>query len=94
MVMAKAASLELLLGGAKLPSGWVPFVLDWCEGWVEPPAGFDFEKARGVLRKKLADVESHCIRHEKRLDDKSFLDKASQETIAQITRKFVELQEQ
>ena len=62
------------------PEGSVSYFLAWCEIGIEPPKDFDVEKARGVVRKKLNQVEAYLEQHRKRLSDPIFQEKASQET--------------
>ena len=43
------------------------------------PEGFDFEKARAALRKKLDEMTGHHQQHQARLDNPEFLAKAAPE---------------
>ncbi len=47
---------------------------------VPAPSGFDFEKARSALRKKLAETAGYRDQHLKRLDNPDFQAKADEET--------------
>jgi valyl-tRNA synthetase len=90
-VMAKAQSLEILPHDARPPSGMVTNVLEWCEVSVQAPAKFDFEKARGALRKKLDEVTAHYEQHVRRLNNPDFVAKAAPEMQEQIQLRAAEL---
>src|SRR5208283_1657937 len=92
-IMAKAESLEVLSSGAR-PAGMVTYVLGWCEVSVKAPEKFDFEKARGVLRKKLDEVSAHHEQHLKRLSNPDFVAKAAPEMQEQIQQRAAELSTQ
>ena len=77
--MAKASSLDLLEGSAPRPSGMVASVLGWGEVMVEAPAGFDVEKARGTVGKKLEEVNTYLKQHQGRLSNPDFIAKAAPE---------------
>ena len=57
--MAKAASLGLAGPSDNTQDGMVTAVLGWCEVAVMAPEGFDFERARAAIRKKLDEVTAH-----------------------------------
>ncbi len=92
-VMGKAESLEIASPGAS-GLGMVTYVLDWCEVAVKAPENFDFEKARGVLRKKLDEVIAHLDQHLKRLNNPDFIAKAAPEMQEQIQQRAAELSSQ
>ncbi|HEY6420918.1 MAG TPA: valine--tRNA ligase [Candidatus Binataceae bacterium] len=92
--MAKTESLEVLGAGAKMPDRVVTSVLDWCEVIVTAPEGFDFEKARGALQKKLDEVSTHHEQHLKRLGNPEFVAKAAPEMQNQIQERAQELEGQ
>ncbi len=91
MTMAKASSLDLLEGSAPRPSGMVASVLGWGEVMVEAPAGFDVEKARGTVGKKLEEVNTYLKQHQGRLSNPDFIAKASAETREQMEQRAEEL---
>jgi valyl-tRNA synthetase len=59
--------------------GLLASVIDWGEVLVAIPTGFDLEKARTALQKKLAEVQVHFEKDASRLNDIEFLKKASSE---------------
>jgi len=69
-------------------------VLEWCEVSVMAPDGFDFEKARGVVRKKLGEIVGHHEQHLKRLANPDFLSKAAPEMKEQMQLRADELETQ
>ena len=89
-VMGKAESLEIASPGAGT-SAMVTYVLEWCEVSVRAPENFDFDKARGVLKKKLAEVIAHHEQHLKRLNNPDFVAKAAPEMREQIQQRAAEL---
>ena len=91
MTMAKAEKLEVLERGAERPRGMVTTVLEWGEVSVKAPEGFDFDKARRALRKKLDDVSTHHEQHLRRLGNPEFQAKAAAEMKEQIEQRAEEL---
>jgi valyl-tRNA synthetase len=89
--MAKAENLDVLAQGAERPAGMVTTVLEWAEISVKAAEGFDFEKARGVLRKKLAEVSAHHEQHLRRLSNPDFQAKAAEAMKLQIEQRAEEL---
>ena len=61
---------------------------------VEAPKNFDFEKARGALKKKLDEVRTHLQRHVSRYENEGFRAKADADTVAEVADKIQELQAQ
>ena len=60
------------------------------------PEGFDFERARAALRKKLDEVTAHHKQHQARLDNPDFVAKAApemQEQMAAMRRNWRSQQE-
>jgi valyl-tRNA synthetase len=94
MTMAKADSLELAGSETSLPEGMVTGVLEWGEIAIQPPDGFDFAKALGVVRKKLEEVEAHYKQHVARLENPDFQAKAAPEMKEQIRERAAELESQ
>jgi valyl-tRNA synthetase len=92
--MAKIESLEAVLPGSPPVPETVTAVLDWCEVSVKAPEGFDFEKARNAVRKKLNEVTGHHEQHLKRLTNPDFLAKAAPETKEQMQQRADELETQ
>jgi len=90
-VLSKLLSFEALdQRPAHVPSKWS----DGVEYWVYTPPGFEFEKTRGVLSKKLAEIQVHLERHLQRYNNLDFQAKAGVETIAEIAEKIEELKAQ
>jgi valyl-tRNA synthetase len=92
--MAKAASLGLAGPTDNTPGGMVTAVLGWCEVAVMAPEGFDFERARAALRKKLNEVTAHHRQHQARLDNPEFVAKAAPEMQEQMQQRTQELADQ
>ena len=91
---AKIESFEVQPQGAALSAGWVTSVLDWCEVSVKAPEGYDFEKARTVIRKKLKETVGHHEQHLARLGNPDFIAKAAPEMREQMQTRAAELQTQ
>jgi len=91
MTRTKAESLEILANGAQRPAGMVTTVLEWAEISVKAAEGFDFEKARNALRKKLAEISAHHEQHLRRLSNPDFQAKAADEMKLQIEQRAEEL---
>jgi valyl-tRNA synthetase len=89
--MAKAASLGLAPRSENTPGGMVTAVLGWCEVSVMAPEGFDFERARAALRKKLDEVTAHHSQHQARLKNPDFIAKAAPEMQEQMQQRAQEL---
>jgi valyl-tRNA synthetase len=85
---------EFQVDNGERPRGWVFAPLGWGEIGIEVPPGFDFDKARGVLQKKLGEVRGHLQRHQSRYDNPGFRAKADQETVSEIGEKIEELKMQ
>jgi valyl-tRNA synthetase len=94
LTMAKAHEIELAAAGAALPGGVVTSVLDWAEVSIKVPDGFDFAKARGMVRKKLEEAAAHHEQHIARLKNPEFLAKAAPEMQEQIRERAAELESQ
>jgi valyl-tRNA synthetase len=91
---AKIEKLEIHRSDQPLPARAITAVLDWCEVSVSAPAGFDFEKARTVVRKKLGEVTGHHEQHLKRLSNPDFLAKADPDLKEQTQQRAQELETQ
>ena len=89
--MAKTASLGLAGPSDNTPGGMVTAVLGWCEVAVMAPEGFDFDRARSALRKKLDEVTAHHRQHQARLDNPDFVAKAAPEMQEQMQQRAQEL---
>jgi valyl-tRNA synthetase len=90
-VMAKA---DLELGfddAADSRQGKVPTTVSWGEVLIEPPATFDVEKTRASLRKKLTEQRGHLQKHQARLNNEEFVQKASPETQTEMEERTAEL---
>ena len=55
------------------------------------PDGFDFERARAAIRKKLDEVTAHHKQHRARLDNPDFVAKAAPEMQEQMRQRTQEL---
>jgi valyl-tRNA synthetase len=93
-VMAKADITIAFSDDAQLRKGKVPSTISWGEVLMEPPASFDVEKTRTSLRKKLAESRGHLQKHQERLANAEFLQKASADTRAEMEERATELSSQ
>ena len=94
ITLGKVAELKILAASDGRPTGTVFAPMAWAEIGVVTPEGFDFEKARGLIRKKLDEVETHLKRNQERFENPGFRAKADAETIAEIEQKIEELKVQ
>jgi valyl-tRNA synthetase len=94
MTLGKVTQLEVLAASAPRPEHMVFAPLSWAEIGVEAPEGFDFDKARGAVRKKLDETRMHLERHAARFENPGFRSKADAETVAEIAEKIEELKGQ
>jgi valyl-tRNA synthetase len=85
--LARTASLGLAGPSEGPPRGMVTALLGWCEVSVMAPEGFDFERARAAIRKKLGEVAVHHEQHQARLRNPDFLAKAAPEMREQIEQR-------
>ena len=92
--MAKIDHLEIYPADKPMPAGTITSVLEWCEVAINAPAGFDFSKAREVIRKKLGEVTGHHEQHLKRLGNPDFLAKAAPEMREETQNRAQELETQ
>ena len=81
----------MLDDSAPRPAAMVAAVLGWAEVLVEAPAGFDAEKARSALVKKLDEVNTYLKQHQGRLSNPDFIAKATAETREQMEQRADEL---
>jgi valyl-tRNA synthetase len=93
-VMAKADIAADLNNNAEFRQGKVPSTVSWGEVVIEPPATFDVEKTRASLRKKLDELRGHLQKHQARLNNPEFLQKASPETRTEMEERAAELTSQ
>ena len=93
-VMAKADIAADLNNDAEFHQGKVPSTVSWGEVVIEPPATFDIEKTRASLRKKLEELRGHLVKHQGRLNNPEFLQKASPETRTEMEERAAELKSQ
>ena len=91
MVLGKTTQLDVLSVSTPRPEQMVFAPLAWAEVGIEAPEGFDFDKARGAVRKKLDEVRGHLGRHQVRFENPGFRAKADAETVAEIAEKIEEL---
>jgi valyl-tRNA synthetase len=92
--LAKLSALEIGEDSEPRPDSAIFAPLGWGEVGIETPAGFDFDKARAMLSKKLDEVQMHLGRHVGRYENPGFRAKADEETIAEIAEKIEELKSQ
>ncbi len=74
--------------------GKVPTTVYWGEVLIEPPSTFDVEKTRASLRKKLTEQRGHLQKHQARLNNEEFVQKASPETQTEMEERTAELTSQ
>jgi valyl-tRNA synthetase len=94
MTLGKVAEFKILAVPEPRPDRTVFAPMVWAEIGVETPEGFDFAKARGVIRKKLDEVRMHLKRNQERFENPGFRAKADADTIAEIGDKIDELKGQ
>jgi len=94
MTLGKVTQLKVLPASAELPDQMVFAPLSWAEIGIETPVGFDFDKAREAVRKKLDEARTHLKRHQERFENPGFRAKADVETVAEIAEKIEELKGQ
>jgi valyl-tRNA synthetase len=92
--LGKAAKIEVIAASGERPERVVFSPLEWAEVGVAAPPEFDFDKARGALRKKLDEVRGHLERHLARAANPGFRAKADPETVAEIAERIEELRAQ
>ena len=94
MTLGKVADLKVVPTSEPRPPRMVFAPLNWAEVGVEAPEGFDFDKARASVKRKLEETRGHLERHQARFDNPGFRAKADAETIAEIGEKIEELKAQ
>jgi valyl-tRNA synthetase len=94
MALGKAAKIGVMAAAEERPERMVFSPLEWAEVGVAAPPEFDFDKARGALRKKLEEVRGHLERHLARAANPGFRAKADPDTIAEINERIEELRAQ
>ena len=92
--LGKLSLLEVASSDSERHAGMVFAPLGWGEIGIETPAGFDFDKARSMLQKKLEEVRMHLQRNQSRYDNPGFRAKADEETVAEIAEKIEDLKVQ
>ena len=92
--LGKLASLQLAAGNDSQHQRAIAAPLEWGEVGIEPPADFDFDIARPMLKKQLDEVSGHLDRHRSRYENPGFRAKADAETVADIAERIEELQVQ
>jgi len=93
-VMAKADIEIAAEDDADSCQGKVPTTVSWGEVLIEPPSTFDVEKTRASLRKKLTEQRGHLQKHQARLNNEEFVQKASPETQTEMEERTAELTSQ
>jgi valyl-tRNA synthetase len=94
MALGKVTAFAPLADGQARPPRVIFAPLGWGEVGLEAPEGFDFEKARNVLKKKLEEVRGHLARNIDRYENPGFRAKADAETVAEIAEKIEDLKAQ
>ena len=94
MTLGKAERLIVVSAAELQPARSVFAPIGWAEIGIETPDGFDFDKARDVLKKRLAEADTHLVRNQNRFDNAGFRAKADAETITEIAEKIEELKAQ
>jgi valyl-tRNA synthetase len=94
MTLAKLSEILVKPSSAPRPRGMVFAPLAWGEVGIEAPAGFDFERARAMLEKKLEEVRGHLHRNQSRYTNPAFRAKADDETVSEIAEKIEQLKSQ
>ena len=94
MALGKIGRFEVEANSGERRPGMIFASLGFGEVGIEPPAGFDFDKARAMLRKKLDEVRVHLQRNQGRFENPGFRAKADAETVAEIAEKIEELKAQ
>jgi len=93
-VMAKADITVVIGEDGASRQGKVPSTITWGEVLIEPPAAFDIEKTRTSLRKKLIELQGHLDKHQARLNNAEFVQKASPDTRAEMEERTADLTSQ
>lgn len=105
VTLAKLANLEVCEPHSERPKGMVfaplrtgnglaPVETVWGEVGIEPPEGFDSDKARSALQKKLDEVLVHLQRNQRRYENPEFRAKAGDATVSKIAEKIEQLKAQ
>jgi valyl-tRNA synthetase len=94
VTLGKVEHLKILPSSTSTRPRGAYGLTSWAEIGVEAPEGFDFDKARGAIRKKLDEVRTHLARNQGRFDNPGFRAKADAETVAEIAEKIEELKMQ
>jgi valyl-tRNA synthetase len=74
-----------------IADGTMPSETVWGEVGVETPEGFDANKARSALQKKLDEVRIHLQRNQHRYENPEFRSNAGEETVNEIAEKLEQL---
>ena len=94
LTLARLSEITLKPSSAPRLQRMVFAPLAWGEVGIEAPAGFDFDSARAMLKKKLEEVRTHLQRNQSRYDNPDFRAKAGNETVNEIAEKLEELKGQ
>jgi valyl-tRNA synthetase len=94
ITLARLGSFEVSTDEKGRPPGMVFAPLGWGEVGIEPPAEFDFDKARSMLEKKLGEVRVHLRRNQGRYENPDFRAKADEATVDEIAEKIEQLKAQ
>jgi valyl-tRNA synthetase len=93
-VRAKADVTVVTADNGRFREKKVPSAVSWGEVLIEPPPTFDVEKTRAALRKKLDESRGHLHKHQARLNNADFVEKASADTRAEMEERTQELTSQ
>ena len=94
MTLGKLASLNVLSDSQPRPAGMIFSPLQWGEVGIAVPDGFDYDKARANLKKKLDETRTHLQRNEQRYANPGFRAKADPETVAEIENNIERLKQE
>jgi valyl-tRNA synthetase len=107
VTLAKLANFEVSEARSERPKGMVfaplragnaygtaPVETVWGEVGIEPPQGFDTNKARSALQKRLDEILIHLQRNLRRYENPDFRAKADDATVSEIAEKIEQLKAQ
>ncbi len=94
MTLGKLASLNILSDSQPRPAAMIFSPFEWGEVGIEVPDGFDYDKARANLKKKLDETETHLQRNEQRYANPGFRAKADPETVEEIANNIERLKQE
>jgi len=93
-ILSKLAAFEKIDADSPDARNFVFWTTPWGKVGIERPAGYDPEKPRAALKKKLDEISSHLTRHISRIESADFQAKASEEIKQETADKVAELEAQ